>query len=210
MDLDDAAAAGRVLKSQLVIVVVELLQAGARVAQPDAFGWELLLRSAVSPWPLSLISIHSSSKTWRVEMRIKPGARRGPMPWRMAFSTSGCRSRFGTSARQRMRLDVHLHLQPVLEACLLNVNVLLQEGQLAAERDFVDAHGIQREAQQVGQLQRHVLGGQAVIAGQRGDRVQGVEQEVRLELDLQAPRAAHSASCASNCDDCSSRSRYLP
>src|SRR5271157_4907479 len=38
VDFDDAAAAGRILKSHFVIVVVELLQAGARVVQPDAFG----------------------------------------------------------------------------------------------------------------------------------------------------------------------------
>ena len=31
---------------------------------------------------------------------MKPGARRGPMPWRIAFSTSGCRIMFGTSAER--------------------------------------------------------------------------------------------------------------
>src|SRR5271166_2962964 len=39
VDLDDATAAGRIFKSHFVIVVVELLQAGARVIQPDAFRW---------------------------------------------------------------------------------------------------------------------------------------------------------------------------
>src|SRR5271157_4641299 len=38
VNLDDAAAARCILKSHLVIVVVELLQAGARVVQTDAFG----------------------------------------------------------------------------------------------------------------------------------------------------------------------------
>src|SRR5271165_5947925 len=84
-----------------------------------------------------------------------------------------------------MRLDVHLHQQPVLEARLLNVNIFLQERQLAAERHFVDAHGVQRETQQIGELQRHVLGGKSVVARQCRDGVQGVEQEVRLKLDLQ-------------------------
>src|SRR5208283_3621114 len=73
----------------------------------------------------------------------------------------------------------------VLEARLLNVNVFLEERQLAAERHFVDTHGVQREAQQVRQLQSHVLGGEAVVTGQSGDGIQGVEQKVRLELDLQ-------------------------
>src|SRR5271169_2317149 len=37
VDLDDAASGGRILKRHLVIVVVKLLQAGARVLQPDPF-----------------------------------------------------------------------------------------------------------------------------------------------------------------------------
>src|SRR5271167_4783952 len=37
VDFDGAAAAGRILKSHLVVVVVELLQTSARVAQPDSF-----------------------------------------------------------------------------------------------------------------------------------------------------------------------------
>src|SRR5271167_2772699 len=37
VDFDDAASSGCILKRHLVIVVVELLQAGARVLQPDAF-----------------------------------------------------------------------------------------------------------------------------------------------------------------------------
>ena len=48
--------------------------------------------------------------------------------------------------------------------------------------DFVDPDGIERDAQQVGQLQRHMLRRRTVIARQRGDGVQGVEQKVRLEL----------------------------
>ena len=73
----------------------------------------------------------------------------------------------------------------IVEADLLNVDVLLQERELLLQRDFVDADAVERHAQQVGELQGHVLGGFAVVAGQRGDGVQRVEQEVRLELDLQ-------------------------
>src|SRR5208337_282459 len=37
VDFDDAASSGRILKRQLVIAVVELLQAGACILQSDAF-----------------------------------------------------------------------------------------------------------------------------------------------------------------------------
>src|ERR1700678_845872 len=37
VNLDDAASTGRIFQHQAVIVIVELLQAGARVAQADAF-----------------------------------------------------------------------------------------------------------------------------------------------------------------------------
>src|SRR5579871_6657930 len=39
VDLDDTTAAGNVLQDEAVSVAVELLQAGAGVAQSDAFGW---------------------------------------------------------------------------------------------------------------------------------------------------------------------------
>src|SRR5580658_4599258 len=41
MNFDDAAAAGRVFQHQAVIVVVELLQAGAGIAQSNAFAGNL-------------------------------------------------------------------------------------------------------------------------------------------------------------------------
>ncbi len=45
--------------------------------------------------------------------------------------------------------------------------------------------GVQRDAQQIGKLQRHVLRGGPVVARQRGNRVQRIEQEVRLKLAFQ-------------------------
>src|ERR1035438_5000459 len=86
-------------------------------------------RWRVSPWPLSLISIQSSSKTWRVEMRIHPGARRGPMPWRMAFSTSGCRIRFGTNADRAYNAAKTLHMTYAdLPHELVDLVILVDDG----------------------------------------------------------------------------------
>src|SRR5271165_3715515 len=53
VDFDDAATARRILQSHLVIVVVELLQAGARVVQTDAFGWN---RSPVTGKPAAVVA----------------------------------------------------------------------------------------------------------------------------------------------------------
>src|ERR1039458_182113 len=87
--------------------------------------------------------------------------------------------------RSGVRLDIHFHPQAVLEACLLDVNVLLQKSQLAAERHFVDADRVERQAQQVRQLQCHVFGGGTIVSGQGGDVIQCIEKEVRFELNLQ-------------------------
>ena len=51
--------------------------------------------------------------------------------------------------------------------------------------NLVHAHAVERQAEQVCQLQGHVFGGGTVIAGQRGYGIQGIEQEVGFELDLQ-------------------------
>ena len=83
------------------------------------------------------------------------------------------------------RIDFGFDAKAIVEARLLNVDVLLQERELLMQRDFVHADAVERHAQQVGELERHVLGGFAVVASERGDGVQRVEQEVRLELDLQ-------------------------
>src|SRR5271165_3361036 len=184
VNFDDAAAAGRILKSHLVIVVVELPQASARVLQPDAFGRN---RSPIPGEPQAVVAdLHPQL----VENLARRNANEAGSATRANAVADGIfHQRLQYQIRhqrpQRMRLDVHLHLQPVLEARLLNVNVFLEERQLAAERHFVDTHGVQREAQQVRQLQSHVLGREAVVPGQGGDGIQGIEQKVRLELDLQ-------------------------
>src|ERR1035438_8365595 len=53
VDLDDAASAELVLKGHPVIVVVQLLQAGARVAQPHAFWWNA---AAMVGQPLAVVT----------------------------------------------------------------------------------------------------------------------------------------------------------
>src|SRR5208337_538151 len=181
---DDAASARRILKSHLVVVVVKLLQTSARVAQPNSFRRN---HATVIGKPLAVVTDLHPQLVEDLARRDANEARSTGGAYAMADGIFHQRlqEQIRHQCRQGVWLDVHLHLQPVVEASLLNVNVLLEERQLAAERHFVDTHGIQREAQQVRQLQRHVLSGEAVVAGQSGDGIQSVEQEVRLKLDLQ-------------------------
>ena len=60
-----------------------------------------------------------------------------------------------------------------------------QEVDLVLERHLLRADAIERQAQQVAQLRQHLVGGVDVAVHQRRDRVQRVEEEVRVELPLQ-------------------------
>src|SRR5271165_6839925 len=183
VDLDDAASAGRIFQGHLVVAVIELLQASARVAQSDSF-WR---DRAETGEPLAVVA---DLDPQLVEHLARGDANAAGRAARADAVANGVlhqrlQEQVRNQRRQCVRLNIHLYLQPVLEARLLNVNVLLQEGQLAAERQFVDTNSVQREAQQVRQLQGHVLGGKSIVAGQSGDGIQRVEQEMRLKLDLQ-------------------------
>src|SRR5271157_5321368 len=169
VDFDDATSAGRILQSHLVVVVVKLLQAGARVLQSHS------LRRNDSTVESKSLAVVADLQPQFVENLAGRDANEARSAARTDAVADGIfYQRLQKKAGNQRRQSV-----------LLNVDVLLQKGQLATERHFVDAHRVQRKAQQVGQLQRHVLGGEAIVARQRGDGIQGVEQEVRLKLDLQ-------------------------
>ena len=86
---------------------------------------------------------------------------------------------------ERVGRHVHDHPEPVGEARLLDVQVAAQELELLLQRHFLDADRRQRHAEQVAQLRQHLVGGVGVAVDQRRDRVQRVEQEVRVELPFQ-------------------------
>jgi hypothetical protein len=111
------------------------------------------------------------------------------MPWRIAFSTSGCSSRLGTRASQRLLRHVDVHAQAVREAHLLDRQVALQELQLLPQRDLGLLAAQQRHAQQVAQARQHAVGRVRVLVDQRRDRVERVEQEMGLQLHRQRQQA---------------------
>ena len=71
------------------------------------------------------------------------------------------------------------------ESGLFDVEVLAQRVELLLERHFLPARRVQRHAQQIAQLVDHDVGRIHVRANQAGDGVQGVEEEMRVQLPLQ-------------------------
>ncbi len=85
----------------------------------------------------------------------------------------------------RFRVDVDRHAQPVAEAQAHDLHVALQEVELRLQRHFLRADVLEGHAQQVAQRGDHRIRAAHVLVHQRRDGVQGVEEEVRLELHAQ-------------------------
>ena len=114
-------------------------------------------------------------------MSQRPSGWRSSMPWRTAFSTSGCSDSTGTTACRTSGVDLHSHLQALAEAGPLEVQVLLHVVQLVGERD-VGALARERVAGELGELGQQLarlLGPRVDVAGDRGQRV---VDEVRRDL----------------------------
>src|SRR5688500_9803567 len=91
----------------------------------------------------------------------------------------------GDQRMQRIGLDVEYHRQTIAEARLFDLQVLREEIELLLQRHFLHADALQRHAQQIAQARDHRIGGFDVAMHQRRDRVERVEEEVRLHLPLQ-------------------------
>ena len=79
----------------------------------------------------------------------------------------------------------NVHLQAIAEARPLDLEVLVDEIELVLERHHLRADAIERQPQQVAEPRQHRVGGVDVAVHQRRDRVERVEQEVRVQLPLQ-------------------------
>ncbi len=82
-------------------------------------------------------------------------------------------------------LDVKQHSQPVAVARLLNLGVALQQGDLLGEGGLHPGAAPQGEPEHLAQSGKEPVGPARVLPYQRRDRVQGIEQEMRLELRAQ-------------------------
>src|SRR6185295_14556660 len=78
--------------------------------------------------------------------------------------------------------DRALDLQPVPEAHLLDREIAIDQCELVVERDGLARAELERLAQEVAQAFAHAPRTLRVRADERVDRVERVEQEVRIEL----------------------------
>src|SRR5664280_2113977 len=133
VDFDDAATAGLVFQGHLVVVVVQLLQAGARVAQPDTLGWN---HAPVAGQPLAIVTdLHPQLVEDLARRDANPsGGEARAYAMANGILDERLQDKVRHQRRPGVRLDIHFHSQAVLEARLLDVNVLLQKRQFAAER----------------------------------------------------------------------------
>src|SRR5271167_758834 len=141
VDFDNAAPTGGIVNRHLVVVVVELLQPCACVTQADSLGRNY---STEEGKPLAVVADLHPQLVEDLAGRDANAARSAARADAVADGVFNQRleEKVWDQRRQSVRLDIHLHLQPVLEARLLNVNILLQERQFAAQRHSVDADGV--------------------------------------------------------------------
>jgi hypothetical protein len=75
--------------------------------------------------------------------------------------------------------------QAVGKAGLFNPQVALNEIQFLPDGAFLEITVFQAEAQEVAEFADHPVGGFDIYVHEGGNRVEGVEQEMRLELDFE-------------------------
>jgi hypothetical protein len=86
-------------------------------------------------------------------------------------------------------------LEPVLKADLLDLDVHSQEIGLLSQWHHLMTGVIEREAQEAAQAGDHLVCGLRLRVNQFGNRIQGVEQKVRLQLHLQYLQMGLRESC---------------
>src|SRR6266516_2519616 len=84
----------------------------------------------------------------------------------MAFSTRGCSKSVGTTA----------------EARFLNGDIVIEQLELLLERDERAAVAVERLPQQLREPRDHTIRLLRILEDESGDRVQRVEQKMRLQL----------------------------
>ena len=139
-----------------------------------------------TPGPVSATVIRTRSPSRRASIEMSAPSSCGVTAYLIAFSISGWSSSEGRRARDRRRIDVEMRAQPVLEAHLLDLEIELQRLDLLRERDLRGRLVDQRVAQEGGQPRQHRIGALGLLQQHQGrDRVQRVEQEMRVELIAQ-------------------------
>ena len=169
-----------------MLAAVELFEPGADVGQPDA-----------PPGPDLVVPIHAPAIVpyFQLQEAIVRSTGSGDLhpPWldarRDAMADGVLHQRLqdqmGHACIQRLWRDVHHDRQPVLQARLLDLEVGLEKGELLAQRHLLRLLVLEGGAQEVAEAGDHSPGGLRFGGDERRDRVQRVEEEVRLQLHLE-------------------------
>jgi len=166
----------------LLPVAVQVAQAIAHVGQADAASPLRRLLAVVLHFDHQL-------RPGTFEVDVEPpgsGQRRDAVADRILDQR--LQHEVGHDAVQQVGAGLHRQAQAFAEPRLFDLEVGVQQGQFLGQRMLVAAVVGESGAQEVGHAAEHAVGLAVGLArDQRGDRVQGVEQEVRI--DLQAQRA---------------------
>src|SRR5580700_1167189 len=142
------------------------------------------------PGPLSLTESCSCRSTRTARMAIRPALAFFAIPCRTAFSTKGCKPMCGTVAGR-------ISGPASISTRSRSGNLTCSDGkvepdvfQFAVERHLLVVDIAQHRAQQVAEAaQRFLRFLPALLPHQHHDRVQRVEQEMRLKLHLERAQA---------------------
>ena len=161
---------------------VQLAQARAGVRQPDA----LARRSAIDRTePVAAIP----HREFDVQPRSTRGyaKQRGSGTSRDAVAKRVLDQRLQDERRHErgadVGIDVPRHVQPIAKAYELDVDEASEVAQLVGERNLGRHLAVERRAKQIAESREHVDGGVVLsFPDETGDRIQRIEQEVRIEL----------------------------
>src|SRR2546421_337905 len=183
----DGRAASRVARQlEAVGRAVELLEARARVRESDAaFGRAPRGRGGREPR-----AVVADLKEERVAASLGAHADvagRGALRDAVAYGVLDERLKYQVrhAAVEDARVNFEARRQAVVEAHALDLQVAVQEFELASERNLLRRGGVEREAEEVAEPCDHLIGGFRIAVYERGGGVQGVEEEVRAQVHLE-------------------------
>ena len=88
-------------------------------------------------------------------------------------------------AGPRLRRHLESIRQPLPEPCFLNLQVVADDLELAGERHGGATRRVERRTKQTGQTLHRALGALGVLVDQLRDRIESVEEEVRMQARLE-------------------------
>jgi hypothetical protein len=180
----DHSALGVPLEGEPLRAAIELLEAGAGVPNPDA-GASRRRRYGRLEWRIVDHAEHERVAVPRAFHR-DVSALRPPLD---AMLHGVLDQRLEDERRhervEHVVVDLHVDREPILEAHLHDVDVEIEQRELASQRHLGLAAPLEAVAQQIAEPRDHATHAARVALDERRDGVQGVEQEVRVELTTQ-------------------------